>query len=1433
MGRKNKWILIGAMSVLINTVAFSQQLKLGKNPYLIEKSAVLELQSDNQGLLFPRIADTTRINSMNPPDGMVVFHIPSLQLLLRTAGYWKPLTVTSALNNFWSTTGNTATTYPANFLGTKDLRSLYFRTNNIQSVIIDSLGNMGIGAAPTFTAAPSREKFLVDAGSTSSINAIVARGTIDNYLQLNIQNLSAGTFASSDLVATANNGSETTNYVDMGINGQNYSNGVMGVANDAYLYNIGQNFLIATGSASKSLIFMTGGTSQAANERMRIDGTGRLGLGITSPTAFLHLKAGTTTANTAPLKFSSGALLTTPEAGAFEYLTDKFYGTIASSSARKEFTLNDIGLTAGRIPFSTTNGRLTDLPTFTYTSNRLSPQYLTLGAGTAAAGTAPLLMTAGVNLTTPLAGAIEFDGTHFYGTVGSTRYPLDQQAGTTYTGSNGITLIGNDFRNTFFTGITGDQTITAGTAAGNSLILSSTSNAAKGKIIFGTSAYNEANNRLGIGNINPGETLDITGNIKFSGALMPNGNAGTAGYFLTSAGAGAAPVWSIFDTTNVTAFSQKVRSLFSANSPITYSNGLIGITKATTSTNGYLSSEDWNTFNNKAGSFIIADLTETGSAVLTITGGTNAVLGSGTTLQVKQASSSQSGFLSSADWASFNSKLSTVDTSAINNFYSKVRSELSSGPGISYNNETGIIGNAGVLTVNGNVGALTIDTGYINNFYQKSRSLFSAGVGISYNAGTGVISSSINTANFWSLGGNTVTATKNFGTIDNSDLPFITNNAETMRLTATGYLGVGTTNPSNKLTVSGTNPLFLSGVQTGSVGDSLLTITGGVVRKLSLTALASLAVSSVGLSLPSIFTVSGSPVTTTGVLTATLVAQQPNLFFAGPANGANAIPAFRALVPGDLPVATATLLGGVSVGAGLSVTTEGVLSATNTNVGTVTTVSTSGTQGVTASVLNASTTPAITIGLGTITPASVAATGTVTGSNLSGLNTGDQTITLTSDVTGSGIGSFATTITPNAVSYSKMQQVTGSRLLGNPISTNANASEIALGSGFSFSGSTLNYTPATSGTVSSVGLSLPNIFSVTVSPITTTGSLTAVLATQAANKIFAGPATGASAVPVFRSLVASDLPIATASTLGGISVGTGLSVTAAGVLSATNTSTGTVTSVGLSLPGIFSVTGSPITTTGLLTATLAAQPANSIFAGPATGSTAGSPTFRDLVAADLPIATTTTVGGISVGAGLSINAAGVLSAPASTTVWSLSGNTVAGIKKLGTIDAYDLPFITSNTEKMRLTSTGNLGIGTTTPTDKLTVAGSVSPTLNAAYNLGNTTNRWSQVYATNPTINTSDRREKINITDLNYGLKEILALRPVSYNWKNTPGGYKMLGLIAQEAREIVPEVVVGDESKEMLGMKYTEIIPVLINAIKEQQKQIDDLKQQLKMFQK
>lgn len=105
----------------------------------------------------------------------------------------------------------------------------------------------------------------------------------------------------------------------------------------------------------------------SANNNYLAGNTGH-GSGLTAPTSKIHIAAGTATAGTSPLKYTSGTLLTTPEVGAREFLTDKTYITITTGTARKELALWDIAGTSGRVPFETTNGRLTDSANLAYTS---------------------------------------------------------------------------------------------------------------------------------------------------------------------------------------------------------------------------------------------------------------------------------------------------------------------------------------------------------------------------------------------------------------------------------------------------------------------------------------------------------------------------------------------------------------------------------------------------------------------------------------------------------------------------------------------------------------------------------------------------------------------------------------------------------------------------------------------------------------------------------------------------------------------------------------------------------------------------------------------------------------------------------------------------------------------------------------------------------
>ncbi len=77
-----------------------------------------------------------------------------------------------------------------------------------------------------------------------------------------------------------------------------------------------------------------------------------------------------------------------------------------------------------------------------------------------------------------------------------------------------------------------------------------------------------------------------------------------------------------------------------------------------------------------------------------------------------------------------------------------------------------------------------------------------------------------------------------------------------------------------------------------------------------------------------------------------------------------------------------------------------------------------------------------------------------------------------------------------------------------------------------------------------------------------------------------------------------------------------------------------------------------------------------------------------------------------------------------------------------------------------------------------------------------------------------------------YGLTEVMKLRPVGYNWIDPSNKGNKIGLLAQEVKKVIPEVVIGDETKEKLGMNYAEMVPVLINAIKELNNEVNGLEQ-------
>jgi hypothetical protein len=324
-------------------------------------------------------------------------------------------------------------------------------------------------------------------------------------------------------------------------------------------------------------------------------------------------------------------------------------------------------------------------------------------------------------------------------------------------------------------------------------------------------------------------------------------------------------------------------------------------------------------------------------------------------------------------------------------------------------------------------------------------------------------------------------------------------------------------------------------------------------------------VSSVGLldgSSTPIYVISGSPVTTSGTLVFTLGTQSANKVFAGPTSGSAAQPTFRSLVSGDLPAGTGTVTSvAMTVPAFLSIsgspiTTSGTLAVSYS--GTALPILNGGTGQTTAS--------AAFDALSPMTTAGDLIYGGVSGAG-----------------TRLGIGSTGNVLT-----------VSG----GNPVWS----------------------PPATSGTVTSVAMTVPAFLSISGSPITSSGTL-AVSYSGTALPILNG-GTGSTTATGTGSVVLANSPTLVTPALGTPTALVGTNITGTGtgftsgvtqaLASATTTvnvssataptsgqiltatsgtaatwqtpsgGSGTVTSVAMTVPGFLSISGSPVTTSGTL-----------------------------------------------------------------------------------------------------------------------------------------------------------------------------------------------------------------------------------------------------------
>jgi hypothetical protein len=141
------------------------------------------------------------------------------------------------------------------------------------------------------------------------------------------------------------------------------------------------------------------------------------------------------------------------------------------------------------------------------------------------------------------------------------------------------------------------------------------------------------------------------------------------------------------------------------------------------------------------------------------------------------------------------------------------------------------------------------------------------------------------------------------------------------------------------------------------------------------------------------------------------------------------------------------------------------------------------------------------------------------------------------------------------------------------------------------------------------------------------------------------------------------------------------------------------------------------------------------------------------------------------------------------------------------------------TPRLSITSQGNVGIGTATPSVHLQVSGDI---------------------IANSIAGSSDVRFKHNIFPIQSALQKVMQLQGVTFDWKKsefpdrTFSDQKTIGFIAQEVEKVLPEVVQTEKTAEgYKAVQYDKVVALLVEAIKEQQKEIEALQKEIKKIKK
>ena len=177
---------------------------------------------------------------------------------------------------------------------------------------------------------------------------------------------------------------------------------------------------------------------------------------------------------------------------------------------------------------------------------------------------------------------------------------------------------------------------------------------------------------------------------------------------------------------------------------------------------------------------------------------------------------------------------------------------------------------------------------------------------------------------------------------------------------------------------------------------------------------------------------------------------------------------------------------------------------------------------------------------------------------------------------------------------------------------------------------------------------------------------------------------------------------------------------------------------------------------------------------------------------------------VDIGLDLDVNSAGL----GTTTTTGIDLDVVGATSGTHTAVGINIAVGSADTNYAMVTSGGNVGIGTATPSTTLEVSGTLTES--------------------------SSKRIKENIRDIDNALQSVLALKGIKFDFiedvrDDDVNNIDVFGLIAEDTYDICPELVSTNKNGKPVAISYSKIPALLIEAMKEQQREIEDLRSQVK----